>query len=242
MIPCGHAAARLTISHKGPKEIWRRDMRIGVIQASSQKSKNEALYRCTCRAVENNGRQDTVVNFGVFPDQDASFSYIETALNISLLLSSGAVDFIVTGCSSGQGMMLACNSLPGVLCGFVQTPQDAYLFGRINGGNAASLPLGLNYGWLGEINLQCTLDKLFDGAFGCGYPPEEAERKRRDTEALKRINAVTKRALTETLAQYDQNLVQKALRWESVQEYVRQYGIHPVEENRTVTRIPAGQE
>ena len=123
MIPCGHAAARLTISHKGPKESRRRDMRIGVIQASSQKSKNEALYRCTCRAVENNGRQDTVVNFGVFPDQDASFSYIETALNISLLLSSGAVDFIVTGCSSGQGMMLACNSLPGVLCGFVQTPQ-----------------------------------------------------------------------------------------------------------------------
>ena len=242
MIPCGHAAAGLTISHKGPKESRRRDMRIGVIQASSQKSKNEALYRCTCRAVENNGRQDTVVNFGVFPDQDASFSYIETALNISLLLSSGAVDFIVTGCSSGQGMMLACNSLPEVLCGFVQTPQDAYLFGRINGGNAASLPLGLNYGWLGEINLQCTLDKLFDGAFGCGYPPEEAERKRRDTEALKRINAVTKRALTETLAQYDQNLVHKALRWESVQEYVRQYGIHPVKGNRTVTRIPAGQE
>lgn len=217
-------------------------MRIGVIQASSQKSKNEALYRCTCQAVENNGRQDTVVNFGVFPDQDASFSYIETALNISLLLSSGAVDFIVTGCSSGQGMMLACNSLPGVLCGFVQTPQDAYLFGRINGGNAASLPLGLNYGWLGEINLQCTLDKLFDGAFGCGYPPEEAERKRHDTEALKKVNAITKRTLTETLAQYDQGLVQKALRWESVQEYVRQYGIHPVEGNRTVSRIPGGQE
>ena len=78
-------------------------MRIGVIQASSQKSKNEALYRCTCRAVENNGRQDTVVNFGVFPDQNASFSYIETALNISLLLSSGAVDFIVTGCPPARG-------------------------------------------------------------------------------------------------------------------------------------------
>ena len=116
------------------------------------------------------------------------------------------------------------------------------LFGRINGGNAASLPLGLNYGWLGEINLQCTLDKLFDGAFGCGYPPEEAERKRHDTEALKKVNAITKRTLTETLAQYDQNLVQKAVRWESVQEYVRQYGIHPVEENRTVSRIPGGQE
>ena len=200
-------------------------MRIGVIQASSQKSKNEALYRCTCRAVENNGREDTVINFGVFPKERSSFSYVETALNISLLLSSGAVDFIVTGCSSGQGMMLACNSLPGVLCGFIQTPQDAYLFGRINGGNAVALPLGLNYGWLGEINLQCVLDKLFDGAFGCGYPPEEAERKRRDAEALKRINAITKRTLTETLDQYDKALVSKALGWEKVRDCVLRSGI-----------------
>lgn len=200
-------------------------MRIGVIQASSQKSKNEALYRCTCRAVENNGREDTVINFGVFPKERSSFSYVETALNISLLLSSGAVDFIVTGCSSGQGMMLACNSLPGVLCGFIQTPQDAYLFGRINGGNAVALPLGLNYGWLGEINLQCVLDKLFDGAFGCGYPPEEAERKRRDAEALKRINAITKRTLTETLDQYDKALVRKALGWEKVRDCVLRSGI-----------------
>ena len=200
-------------------------MRIGVIQASSQKSKNEALYRCTCRAVENNGREDTVINFGIFPKERSSFSYVETALNISLLLSSGAVDFIVTGCSSGQGMMLACNSLPGVLCGFIQTPQDAYLFGRINGGNAVALPLGLNYGWLGEINLQCVLDKLFDGAFGCGYPPEEAERKRRDAEALKRINAITKRTLAETLDQYDKALVRKALGWEKVRDCVLQSGI-----------------
>ncbi len=200
-------------------------MRIGVIQASSQKDKNEALYRCTCRALENNGRQDTVINCGIFPNEKASFSYIETALNISLLLSSGAVDFIVTGCSSGQGMMLACNSLPGVLCGFVQTPQDAYLFGRINGGNAVSLPLGLNYGWLGDINLQCVLDKLFDGAFGCGYPPEEAERKRRDTEALKTINAITKRSLLETWTRYDRALLRKALCWEKVRDYVLQFGV-----------------
>ena len=199
-------------------------MKIGVIQASSQKDKNEALYRCTCRAVANNGRDDTVINFGILPDEKASFSYIETALNISLLLSSGAVDFIVTGCSSGQGIMLACNSLPGVMCGFVQTPQDAYLFGRINGGNAVSLPLGLNYGWLGDINLQCVLDKLFDGAFGCGYPPEEAERKRHDTEALKRINGITKRTLTETWNRIDPVLVRKALCWEKVRDYALQFG------------------
>ena len=199
-------------------------MRIGVIQASSQKSKNEALYRCTLQAAEHNGRQDTVINLGVFPNEDASVSYIETALGISLLLCSGAVDFIVTGCSSGQGMMLACNSLPGVMCGFVQTPQDAFLFGRINGGNAVSLPLGLNYGWLGEINLQCTLDKLFDGPFGCGYPPEEAERKRRDTEALKNISAITKRSLPEVLSLYDPALIRGSLRRKAVRNCILEYG------------------
>ena len=199
-------------------------MRIGVIQASSQREKNEALYRCACRAVERNRRQDTVVNYGVFKDENASFSYIETAVNISLLLCSGAADFIVTGCSSGQGMMLACNSLPGVLCGFVQTPQDAFLFGRINGGNAASLPLGLNYGWLGEINLQCTLDKLFEGEFGCGYPPEEAARKKRDTDALKEINRITKKTLPEVFDRYDKALVRKALQWKAVRDDLLKYG------------------
>ena len=139
-------------------------------------------------------------------------------------LCSGAADFIVTGCSSGQGMMLACNSLPGVLCGFVQTPQDAFLFGRINGGNAASLPLGLNYGWLGEINLQCTLDKLFEGDFGCGYPPEEAARKMRDAEALKEINRVTKKTLPEVFGRYDKALVTKALQWKAVRDDILKYG------------------
>ena len=136
-------------------------MKIGVIQASSQKDKNEALYRCTCRAVANNGRDDTVINFGILPDEKASFSYIETALNISLLLSSGAVDFIVTGCSSGQGMMLACNSFPGVLCGYVPTPMDAWLFAQINNGNAVSLPLGEEYTWTGCENMERTIEKLF---------------------------------------------------------------------------------
>ena len=202
-------------------------MRIGVIQASSQRDKNEILYHCTCRAAEKNGRKDTVVNYGILRGDDSQFSYVETAVNISLLLSSGTADFIVTGCSSGQGMMLACNSLPGVMCGYVQTPQDAFLFGRINDGNAVSLPLGLNFGWLGEINLQCTLDKLFEGAFGCGYPPEDAERKTRDTQMLKRISAITKKTLPEVLDQYDRELIRKALEWRTVREDIRQNAVHP---------------
>ena len=40
-----------------------------------------------------------------------SYSYVEVAVMVSLLIESQALDFVVTGGSSGQGMILACNSL-----------------------------------------------------------------------------------------------------------------------------------
>ena len=199
-------------------------MKIGVIQASSRRDKNEDLYRCTCEALAHNGRGDTVINFGISADSTENYTYVETALNVSLLLASETVDFVVTGCSSGQGMMLACSSLPGVLCGYVQNPQDAFLFGRINDGNAVSLPLGLNYGWLGEINLQCTLDKLFDGEFGCGYPPQDAERKRHDTVLLKQISSITKRPAAEVYQSLDRSLLRKVWGWDAVRDEILRNG------------------
>lgn len=197
-------------------------MKIGVIHATSQAEKNKLLYACTQKAVVPYGYE--VVNFGCFANEEASYSYVEVAIEISLLLASGAVDFIVTGCSSGQGMMLACNSLPGVICGYTATPSDAYLFGRINDGNAVSLPLGLNFGWAGEINLQCTLEKLFEGPFGEGYPKQDAARKRRDTELLKKMNSLTKRSLGEVFENLDEELRKKVLGRKNVMEYIVQNG------------------
>ena len=197
-------------------------MRIGVIQATSQRDKNELLYNCTETAVKPYGYE--VTNFGCFANESPSFSYIEIAIAASLLLAGGAVDFIVTGCSSGQGMMLACNSLPNMVCGYVENPQDAYLFGRINDGNAVSIPLGLNFGWAGEINLQCTLEKLFTDAFGIGYPPEDAERKVQDTLLLKKINALTKRKAVEVFEQLDETLIQKVFQKRNVIAYILERG------------------
>lgn len=193
-------------------------MKIGVIQASSQKEKNEVIFESVARAVESLDHE--VVNFGVFADSSQKYSYVEIAICISLLLSSKTVDFIVTGCSSGQGMMLACNSMPGVLCGYTPTPQDAFLFGRINNGNAVSLPLGLNYGWLGEINLQCTLNKLFDGPFGEGYPIHNADRKKRDSKLLKQMNKTVKRDWADIIDKINQELLKKALSNDIVYDYI----------------------
>ena len=116
-------------------------MKIGIIQASSQSGKNELIYKTVLRYAGD----AEVINFGCFQDDKTSYSYIEISILAGLLLNSGSVDLIITGCSSGQGMMLALNSFPGVLCGYVPTPKDAFLFARINNGNAVSLPLGEDY-------------------------------------------------------------------------------------------------
>ena len=157
-------------------------MKIGIIQGTSQIEKNKILYECTKEYGE-------VINFGCFENEE-SYSYVEIALEICLLISSKAVDFMVTGCSSGQGMMIACNSLPNLICGYLPTPQDAYLFGRINDGNVASLPLGLNYGWAGEINLKVTLQQLFEEPFGIGYPLKDAKRKQRRYKENKSFKSI----------------------------------------------------
>lgn len=76
-------------------------MKIGVIQASSQINKNNQLYEY----VRQYAIDHEVFNFGCFADEDISYSYIEISILVGLLLNSGSIDFIVTGCSSGQGMM-----------------------------------------------------------------------------------------------------------------------------------------
>lgn len=197
-------------------------MKIGIMQASSQKGKNKILEDCLRQAASD--RDDEIINFGIYEESKDTMSYIEAAVCISLLLESGAVDFIVTGCSSGQGMMLALNSLPGVLCGYVENVTDAYLFGRINDGNAVSYPLGFQWGWAGEINLKETLKALFGEPFGQGYPKKDAERKIRDTKQLKAINRLSKKELTEILPLLEEKTLQTVLSYEPVYEYIKKHG------------------
>jgi len=193
-------------------------MQIAVFNASSQKDKNSILYETTAQIAQLYGHK--AINFGVFPEEAGNFSYIQIALSAGALLASGAVDFVVTGCSSGMGMMLACNSLPGMLCGFISNPTDAYLFGRINNGNAISYPLGLNFGWSGELNLKFTLEKLFDGPLGGGYPPEDAQRKRQDTLLLKSIKTAAHIPYVQLLEQLDMDLIRPVFQREVFNTYL----------------------
>ena len=194
-------------------------MKIAVIQASSQAEKNELIYG----AVKKYASDADVINFGCTKDEE-KYSYIEISVLVGLLLSGKAVDFVVTGCSSGQGMMLACNNMPGVLCGYIPTPQDAYLFAQINNGNAVSLPLGEEYTWAGAENMDKTLEKLFSQPFGQGYPKSEAARKLEDTKLLKKIREASQVKMTELIENMDKVLLDKVLSKTDVVEYILENG------------------
>ena len=191
-------------------------MTIGVIQASSQAQKNSLLFN----TVKRSAPDSVVVNFGCKENEEEKYSYIEISLLTGLLLASGSVDFIVTGCSSGQGMMLACNNMPGVLCGYAPSPMDAYLFAQINNGNAISVPLGEDYTYTGIDNLERTIEKLFSEPFGQGYPKGQEERKLKDTSLLKNIREKSQVRTIELMQSVDTVIVDKIKKKRDVIEFI----------------------
>ena len=196
-------------------------MRIGVIQASSQATKNQIIYDTVLKYAP---KKSEVINFGCTMEENDKYSYIEISILVGILLVSRTVDFVVTGCSSGQGMMLACNSMPDVICGYAPTPKDAYLFAQINNGNAISLPLGEDYTWSGTENLEKTIEALFSEPFGQGYPKSEAERKIRDAEQLKEIRSIGQVQFKEFVNILDISLLESIKRKQDVIQYVKKYG------------------
>ncbi len=195
-------------------------MRIGIIQASSQASKNQLLFD----TVKKYAAGDEIINFGCSENEPERYTYVEISVLAGMLLASKAVDFIVTGCSSGQGMMLACNSFPGVLCGYAPTPMDAFLFVQINNGNAVSLPLGEEYTWAGYENFENTIAKLFSEPFGRGYPKSEAARKIKDTLLLKEIRIRSQRSAADLLNVLDRSFLEQILRKQDVIRFILQHG------------------
>ena len=195
-------------------------MKIGIIQASSQAAKNQMLFDTVKKYAAN----DEVLNFGCTENEPERYSYVEISVLAGTLLASGAVDFIVTGCSSGQGMMLACNSFPGVLCGYAPSPMDAYLFVQINHGNAMSLPLGEEYTWTGFENFENTIAKVFSEPFGQGYPKSEAARKAKDTRILKEIRSKSQRSAAELLDSLDKPFIAHIMQKQDVIQYILQHG------------------
>lgn len=193
-------------------------MRIALINENSQAAKNAVIYNALKKIADEKGFE--VVNYGMYAADDAAqLTYVQNGILAAVLLNSGAADFVVTGCGTGEGAMLALNSFPGVICGHIETPLDAFTFAQINDGNAVSLPYALGFGWGGDLNLEYIFEKLWSKPFGGGYPPERREPEQRNKKILDGVREAAFKPLPEILKALDADLVKGALAGEHFDEY-----------------------
>lgn len=193
-------------------------MKIALINENSQAPKNKLIYEVLKEVAEPHGH--TVYDYGMYSAEDEhSLTYVQNGLLASILLTSKAADFVITGCGTGEGAMLACNSFPNVHCGYVAEPCDAYLFGQINAGNAISMPFAKNFGWGAELNLRYTFEKLFSEKFGGGYPKERAEAEKNNKKILDSVKAISYRSLPDILHDIDQSFLKAAVSGPKFKEY-----------------------
>ena len=189
-------------------------MKIALINENSQANKNAMIFEELEKAAHIAGHE--VFNYGMFSANDKrQLTYVQNGLLASILLTTGAVDFVVTGCGTGEGAMLASNSFPNVHCGHVTNAQDAYLFGQINSGNAISIPFAQNFGWGGELQLRYLFEKLFSEPFGGGYPKERVEAEKRNKKILDKVKYITYKPLLTILKEIDQEFLKTAIDDES---------------------------
>lgn len=192
-------------------------MKIALINENSQAAKNGLILEQLKNVVEPMGH--TVDNYGMFSaDDEVQLTYVQIGILGALLLNSGAADYVITGCGTGEGAMLAMNSFPNVICGHVEDPVDAYTFAHVNDGNAVALPFAKGFGWGGELNLTYIFEKLFGFGHGQGYPKERVVPEQRNKKILDGVRAETLRPLTECLERIDQDLLKGAIASKAFQE------------------------
>ena len=193
-------------------------MRIALINENSQAAKNDLIYSNLKKVAESKGH--TVDNYGMYSaDDKAQLTYVQNGILAAILLNSGACDFVVTGCGTGEGAMLACNSFPGVLCGHIVDPSDGYMFAQINDGNCAAFPFAKGFGWGAELNLKYTFEQLFSGESGQGYPKERVIPEQRNKKILDEVKKVTHTDIMYVLKNIDQDLLKGAVSGEKFKEY-----------------------
>ena len=167
-------------------------MKIALINENSQAAKNALIEATLRKVVEPMGHE--VVNYGMY------------------------AAYVITGCGTGEGAMLALNSFPGVICGHVEDPVDAYTFAHVNDGNAVALPFAKGFGWGGELNLEYIFEKLFGFGHGQGYPKERVVPEQRNKKILDGVRAIAFRDLSDILKDLDRDLVKGAFAGEHFAE------------------------
>lgn len=192
-------------------------MKIALMNENSQAAKNPMIEKSLKKIVEPMGHE--VFNYGMYTAEDAcQLTYVKIGLLAAILLNAKAVDYVVTGCGTGVGAMLACNSFYGVLCGHAADPSDGYMFAQINDGNALALPFAKGFGWGAELNLEMIFQQAFGFGSGNGYPPERVEPEQRNKKILDQVKKVTHKDMLTVLKEIDQDFLKETISGERFQE------------------------
>ncbi len=185
-------------------------MKIALMMENSQAGKNATILQQLSEVAEPLNHD--VYNVGMSDENDHHLTYIHLGIMASILLNAKAVDFVVSGCGTGQGAMMSLNAHPGVVCGYCLEPSDAFLFNQINNGNAIAMAFAKGFGWAAELNARYIFEKAFTGPRGEGYPVERKEPQVRNAAILNQVKAATmKDNYLDTLKAMDQELVKTAV-------------------------------
>ena len=159
-------------------------MKIALINEFSARDKNKLILEAL-DAVDAR-----VYNIGMSENgTEQELSYIHTGLMAGLAIATKSADFVVGGCGTGQGFAISAMQYPGVFCGLITNPLDAWLFSQINDGNCISLALNKGFGWAGDINLSYIFEKLFTDPPGQGYPSHRSAVQQASRALLRDISA-----------------------------------------------------
>lgn len=191
-------------------------MRIALINENSQASKNKIIYDALVKTNNDN----EIINYS---DENTNLTYVQVGLLAGILINSKAVDFVVTGCGTGEGAMLALNSFPNVICGHIEDAEDAYMFSQINAGNAVAIPFAKGFGWGGEITLEYIFEKLFKEEFGGGYPKERAVPEQKNKKILDKVKKITYKDMPTILKEIDQDFLYETVNTDQFKQNFLKY-------------------
>jgi len=182
-------------------------MKIAVINETSAADKNKDIIAAL------DIFDHKIFNVGMKKNgEEPELTYIDTGFLGALLLNTKRVDFVIGGCGTGQGFLNSAMQYPGVFCGHILSPVDAWLFIQINGGNCISLALNQGYGWAGDINLKFIFEKLFSADHGSGYPEHRKKPQQESREILSNISQKVHLDFEVIVEKIDSNIIEKVLK------------------------------
>jgi ribose 5-phosphate isomerase RpiB len=193
-------------------------MKIAVLTEVSTREKNKSVIA----ALENRGHE--VFNLGMKGiEGESELTYIQTGFISAVLLGAGCADLVVGGCGTGQGFFNSVMQYPGVCCGLIETPLDAWLFAQINGGRCLSLALNKGFGWAGDVNVKFIFDHFFSVEWGLGYPEHRKTSQQRSSAILKDISRLTHLTMPEIIERMDESVARPALAFPGVMDFIRKF-------------------